>query len=692
MFTGSASLMKYPRPYIVLVLVLSGLLFVASYLWGSHLEAYKRNLTGLDQREAVLEASSSLSQELEYIYTSFSYLQNSPVFESYLNEQSETKRELVQQTWSAYMRAYDVINQIRWLDTRGRELIRIDFDTDYPKVTALSDLQDKSDRYYFRVANDLADGAVYLSPLDLNIEHGAIEVPYKPMFRLAAKLKNRNGTVQGILVINYHARPLLERVADKARKGVALQLLNQEGYWLLAANPLDEWGQMFANDKRLPSRAEEVWQAMEGQLSGQQAWNDGVWTWRQVSPIRSAYEGNTGRTGTKSQVKIHGAERFWVVASFVPEAMLAEAARSQWLLVTMISAVLWALVLLFTYSLAYYHRHILYLNKEVSRQEQRAVDAMHTKERFLANISHEVRAPLTAITGFSRLLADDPQLSRYHREVLGIILSSSKTLLDLINDILSLARGSAPVEKVNLQRFNLRALLDDISLEIGLLLDPKQVTLKLDVAADLPPLVITDMTKLRQILINLLVNATKYTANGSIVLKVVWSSQNEQACELHLEVRDTGKGISPVFQERVFEAFEQEQEQGEGVGLGLAICKHHVDQLGGTIRFHSEPGVGSCFYVDLPVSCGDGSLTESPTRGVNPEHLAAVRQLPDQLRDELQTAAEQGDRGYSAQVIAQIASVDKSLAQSLEQYVERFDYNQLIRLLRAAQLDREQTR
>ena len=231
--------------------------------------------------------------------------------------------------------------------------------------------------------------------------------------------------------------------------------------------------------------------------------------------------------------------------------------------------------------------------------------ANRAKSEFLANMSHEIRTPMNAILGFTEIL-EKKLTDEHHREYLSAIRSSGKSLLTLINDILDLSKVDAG--KLDL-RFALtmpQPIFSDMARIFSKKLTEKGLDFVLEIAPDLPDMILMDEARLRQILLNLVGNAVKFTDAGRIRLTVGPGKMDEAAetFDLVFSVADTGPGIPAGDQDRIFDAFEQQDGQGNshsgGTGLGLAITRRLVEMMGGRITLDSEAGRGSTFTVTLP--------------------------------------------------------------------------------------------
>jgi len=252
---------------------------------------------------------------------------------------------------------------------------------------------------------------------------------------------------------------------------------------------------------------------------------------------------------------------------------------------------------------------------ERKRAEEVAQAANRAKSTFLANMSHELRTPLNAILGFSQLIGRSRNLPSEHQENLSIVIRNGEHLLTLINQVLDLSKIEAGRITLNETSFNLYRLLNDLDDMFQLKADDKGLQLQFDRTSDVPEYVRTDEVKLRQVLINLLNNAIKFTSQGGVSVRVSvvssqWSVEEQRTTDngqrtLQFEVEDTGSGIAPDELDSLFEAFVQTQtgqQSQEGTGLGLTIARSFVQLMGGEISVSSQAGKGTVFKFDIKVS------------------------------------------------------------------------------------------
>jgi signal transduction histidine kinase/CheY-like chemotaxis protein len=240
---------------------------------------------------------------------------------------------------------------------------------------------------------------------------------------------------------------------------------------------------------------------------------------------------------------------------------------------------------------------------ELERSRLQAEAANRRKSEFLANMSHEIRTPMNGILGMTEL-ALGTTLDARQREYLGIVKNSAEALLSIVNDILDLSKIEAGKFTVERRPFALRPVLESAIHLMSPRARDKQLVLSWAVAPEVPEIVLGDPNRLRQILLNLLGNAVKFTERGSVDLAVGLACEGDDCAKLRFAVTDSGPGIAPEQQARVFDPYEQDESSGAhhkgGTGLGLSICRHLVELMDGSIGLTSEPGLGSRFWFTLP--------------------------------------------------------------------------------------------
>ncbi|WLE99008.1 MAG: ATP-binding protein [Candidatus Electrothrix communis] len=244
------------------------------------------------------QGAGTLSYNLKKITRDLLYLAGQNSLIDQITHPDQENLEQLAQNFINFSRIKGYYDQIRWIDETGMERIRVDYASNGPKATPPDRLQNKSGRYYVKETLKLSPGGIFISPLDLNIERGQVEYPFKPTIRIATPLTDRSGKQRGILIINYAARNMLDNflaATFKIRDHVSI--LNQEGYWLVSPNAADEWCFMFnLKNTTLESRFPKIWKKIKGAEKGILLNNDdGLWIWSTVHPLDGIQTGGASR-------------------------------------------------------------------------------------------------------------------------------------------------------------------------------------------------------------------------------------------------------------------------------------------------------------------------------------------------------------------------------------------------------------
>jgi diguanylate cyclase (GGDEF)-like protein/PAS domain S-box-containing protein len=269
----------------------------------------------------------AISDVLDVMRNDVAFIANDPSLMNYLKDSSAANKTHFSQDLLNFASSHRVYDQVRWLDQHGMERIRVNNDGGEPLLVSEGELQSKKDRYYFVDAIKLNPGETYVSPLDLNIEHGKIDMPFKPMLRIATPVIDSNGNKRGVVVLNYLATHLFSRFAAFiAGTADHVMLLNKEGFFLKSPNASEEWGFMLGrNDLTLSSRFPEAWKRISSSSKGQFLDSDGLWTFATDYPLFSgAHPVAIGTIALEPDAALQAQARQWKVVSHLPtERLLA---------------------------------------------------------------------------------------------------------------------------------------------------------------------------------------------------------------------------------------------------------------------------------------------------------------------------------------------------------------------------------
>jgi PAS domain S-box-containing protein len=348
------------------------------------------------------------------------------------------------------------------------------------------------------------------------------------------------------------------------------------------------------------------------------------------------------------------------------------------------------------------------IQTELQQAKEAAEAAARTKSAFIANISHEFRTPLNAILGFSQLMNNSANLSQEEKENLIIIRRNGEHLLALINQVLDLSKIEVGRMSISEKVFDLYNLLDDLKDTFSLQMKQKNLQFKIECFPEVPQYVRTDEMKLRQVLMNLLSNACKFTSQGSVTLRMklglVSPAVENNKFLITFEVEDTGIGISSNELENIFQPFVQTTAGDKfqnGTGLGLTISRQFVELMGGMMSVYSQLEKGTIFQVTIPVDSfpKKDSFTDIPDDFPQNVHIDSVDLINENYpiidkfnilalslfpREWLETFYQftlEGNIQLIEEKIAEIRPHNESLAQKLTDFTQEYQFEHILLLI-----------
>lgn len=497
------------------------------------------------------------------------------------------------------------IAQLRFLSSTGQEIVRVDRTGSAIFVLEGDELQNKSDRYYFQHAITLPEGGLYMSALDLNVEHGEIEVPWRPMLRLAAVVSAPSGESLGVVVMNLNADGLITDIERTRIPGVGeVELLNQDGYWLTGVPPDRLWGFMLGNETTLAKTDPGLWAEIEQTPSGIFSFQDQLFVTSTLRPetVLQKEQGNS---------RVRSDEEAWTILKRVPPPLpfwtVAEWPR-------FLLGILACVVISYVCARAIHARRRAETEKSRTEQELVRVERMASLGNLVAGIAHELNTPLgNALTVTTTLSERVDTLSegiaagrigrsalegllRDIREGTAMLVSGLERAAEIVRHFKQVAVDQTSDRR---RSFQLNEFVKDVTSTLGPQFKGTEVVLETELGST--SVVDSYPGALAQIITNLVGNALLHGFSEGGPGRVTVRTKDAAANQVVVEVSDTGKGVSPEVLERMFDPFFTTRMGSGGTGLGLSIVYNIVTGvLGGDINATSTPGSGTTITVSLP--------------------------------------------------------------------------------------------
>ncbi|WP_018699242.1 sensor histidine kinase [Amorphus coralli] len=516
----------------------------------------------------------------------------------------ETVRPLVEREFSVFMAEKPAIAQLRVMNLDGRETVRVDRVGSRIVTADDSALQDKSARYYFSDAVGLPPNGVYLSELDLNVERGVVETPWRPMLRLAAPIPGPDGTTAALVVMNLDAGFLIDTVERlRFADGRSVALLNGAGYWLAGASPDRRWGFMFGKDTSLASSDPDLWRRIEAIGSGGFSVDDTDYIVDTVRPAEVLTQAHAG-------LDIYLAAESWILLAGVP----GQVTTPVWIgwprtlvVLTLSSILAWLVAGLLTARRRAEQRRLM------AEVELVRADRLAGLGSIVAGVAHELNTPLgnaktVASTLTERLDELEAQMAasgrpasvdeamRDIRDGTGLVLKNVTRAAEIVRQFREVS-----TDQVGERRREFR--LDDFLRDMVHIHSPQfrgtGIVLECEGRAATP--LDSYPGPLGQVVSNLIANARIHAFAPGEQGRVIVTCRELSGGFFELVVRDTGKGMAPAVSKRIFDPFFTTRLGADGSGMGMAIVHRIVTGiLGGEIAVTSRPGAGTSVVVRLP--------------------------------------------------------------------------------------------
>jgi signal transduction histidine kinase len=537
-----------------------------------------------------------IRREVKSVESDLLYLANQAILRDFLGGSTPRRREL-QEEYLLFCRHRGVYDQIRYLDIRGRERIRINYNNGRPEVVSRRELQTKAGRYYFGQTLALSRGEVFASPFDLNVEHDAIERPLKPVIRFGTPVFNRRGVKRGILILNYLGAALMDKLA-RASAGYPGQvwLLNRAGFFLRGPTRQDEWGFMLGHDRTFANYYPDEWPRLAAAGDGQFRTAKGLFTFRTLASrvagtrqhqvTRLLTQPGSPLLGSPAQPRPagEGGDPGLIVVAHIPPKVLD--GRATVLLRRLL--LLDGVVLVLVFALAWYFGYAGVLRRDHERDLADSAARLRTLSTRLLTAQEDERRSLSrdlhdelgqVVTSVTLDLQRAAQASDRERkdELIGRALGGAGCLLERLHEISARLRPTL-LDDLGLKDA-VQNLLSEFERSTGI---ATQTELQFD-QAKVPPAVSENTYRILQ---EALTNVSKHARAGEVFVGLRVGGGG-----VALTVCDAGVGFAPAA--------------AGGRRLGILGMRERAELLEGTFHLQAEPGRGTEVRVTIPIPGGE---------------------------------------------------------------------------------------
>lgn len=600
---GAIMLRRFKYSFLFTLLSFIVLTVIFSFENHHSIITYKMKELNLLQREAntIEVLFKSISSDLRFISNMYE-------LQLFIDSVPNSSLESIQNEFVQFGRAKKEYAQIRYLDHRGNEIVRVDFKDGIPFIIPDGKLQNKKDRYYFKDAIILGKDGIYVSPFDLNIENGEIEKPLNPMIRFAQPVYSRKGEKRGIVVLNYRGEEILNHIRKKT--GISKRfLLNSDSYFLMGPTPRDEWGFMFEErfHRNMQQYYPDVWKSIKYVDEGSVFNDSGFFIYHTVSPLLSHFQSTDGTYLAKgsSSHSVDSAEYQWKLISYLPFTDFKELSYKRFIKYYILSLFV-SVILAHVYALL--KERAVRVEKELARsmenleiRNQELATAINTKNRFFSIIGHDLRNPIHVVIGYVSLLIenyDNMSISEI-KEYFGDIETATQKLLKLLENLLDWARSQTGDITPHCKNVEISQLVSKAEMAVAMSAKNKGITLDISIPPRLTTFVDEDM--ITTVLRNILTNSIKFTERKGKISVTATPLGGEY---VQVTITDSGIGISEEQCKNLFNLNSTTSTTGtegeEGTGLGMILSAEFLSKNNATIEVKSVIGAGSTFIITLP--------------------------------------------------------------------------------------------
>ncbi|MCP4402884.1 MAG: hypothetical protein GY801_36980 [bacterium] len=555
----------------------------------------------------------AITNDFKNIVSDLMFLTEMHELHDMLEGEGLAPRRTLAEDFLAFSKRKKSYDQIRFLDEQGLEIVRVNFNAGLPSIVPEHELQNKGERYYFSESFELEQGKVFISPFDLNVEHGQIEQPLKPMIRFGTPVFDRQGQKRGIVLLNYFGANTVNALErNYINSPGQLMLLNSDGFWFRSPQHEDEWGFMYDDrqDRTFGNVYPDVWARISGEESIQFSTQDGLFT-STTAFLLSEYRQATLGDGDAFDVgaaRLTGKNFYWKIVSYIPASTMQALFKKGSAQLLWINLILLPVFAVGSWLLArgqIVHKleaqELYSIHKALQAQHEQLANLNAGKDKFFSILAKDLQMPILKLIDLTSIIPENIEFFSKEelKETAQTLFSSLQNLHELLKNLFTwsgIHRGSAEYRPQIVQFYEVLERNKSFFIPVA---EEKQIRLVTDVSQELS--VYADPDMLYAILRNLLSNAMKFSFPGDTV--TLSAVQNDQNVEVTLV--DTGVGIrdediTKLFREDVM--FQRPGTNGEeGTGLGLILCKQLAEQHGGRIWIESVLDEGTTVHLTFPV-------------------------------------------------------------------------------------------
>jgi len=573
LFRGSVTLR------FLLAELLVGLLLLGLVLAIYRQDAVNQRIMLANEAEHVLNLQNELLlSELRGVQSDLLFLANQEVLQQFLTG-SGAVRATLEREYGNFAQRQNLYDQIRFLDTTGMELVRINYHAGEAKSVPEDELQSKASRYYFRQSSSLEKDEVFVSPFDLNVEHGEIERPIQPVIRFATPVFGRAGTKYGLLVLNYLGTPMLKKLREISSSFPGeTMLLNPEGEYLQSPNRDHEWGWLLGHPHNFREEFAEGWREGKDIESAEIRIDDNLFAFRRLSPgvrLEANSQESTSLDRTKDLSELVLVSR---VSAAVANARSKQLLHRLLLMLAGGMGVVSILAYYWAHSAGIRDRHESLIAESEARLRQLSsvlLETQETERRTLSRVLHDELGQLVTAIRLDLGSLEKEALNPQSNQLLQRIIEEADTLLSSLHKIASKARPSV------LDDLGLRDAVDsfiseyeqrtDVTVDSQLLFDQESIPAKIGENA-------------YRIVVEALSNAARHAQVDEVRLTIKNVGE-----KLRISVRDSGTGFNMA-------------DLGSSTRLGILGMRERAELLNGTFRLITRPGQGTQILVELPLA------------------------------------------------------------------------------------------